>query len=320
MDTTKLIYSIIGAVGCSTNGFALFILFHLQNRFSTTTLLISNQCIIDVFASLTSLCLFLDPDLMTRLPESNVAATFICKFWSSKYIFWSCTYTSTANLVVLTFDRYFAVIYPLKYNMLKEKAKIKVLLLLIPWICGFGFIFLWLMVHSVKNGECIQSWPSVGYQKAYSLMCGMYILVAPVSVMLFVYFNIFRALRERVGDGSSAVSENSAARRLNIIKTMVIVGVTYVICWAPTEICFIYFTLGGEFDFNGSIYYITVAMSLCNICINPIIYTFKYNDFRVGVQKTLPCFKYLLTLPCHKSASTIQQAFPSGTVSTNVVT
>ncbi|XP_033127368.1 histamine H2 receptor-like isoform X2 [Anneissia japonica] len=266
-----------------------------------------------------SLCLFLDPHLMTRLPESNVAAEFICKFWSSKYIFWSTTYGSTANLVVLTFDRYFAVIYHLKYNIFKEKLRMKVLLLLIPWICGFGFIFMWLMVHTVKNGECIQIWPSVGYQKTFGLLCGVYILVIPISVMLFVYFNIFRALRRRVGDGSSAVSDNSAARRLNIIKTMLIVGVTYVICWTPNEMVFINFTLGGAFYFNGPSYYITVALALCNICINPIIYTFKYQDFQKGMQKTVPCFKRIYSLPCLKSESISNNAVQLGTVSTNVV-
>ncbi|XP_033127476.1 histamine H2 receptor-like [Anneissia japonica] len=307
MDTTILIYSIVGTIGCSTNGFAIFILFQLQNRFSTTNLLITNQCIIDFVTSLMSLCLFLDPNIMTHLPESKAAAEFVCKFWSSKYIFWSSTFTSTANLVVLTVDRYFAVMHPLKYNMLKEKVRMKVLFLLIPWMCGFGFILLWLAAHTVKDGVCIQSWPSVEYQKAFGLLNGVYILVIPISVMVFVYFNIFRALRQRVGNDSSAVSANSAARRLNIVKTMLIVSVTYVICWTPNQIAFINFTLGGEFDFNGPVYYITVAMSLVNICINPIIYTFKYNDFRVGVRKTLPCLKQL---------STLEEAIPSGTVST----
>ncbi|XP_033116860.1 allatostatin-A receptor-like [Anneissia japonica] len=306
-NTSRLICSIVGAIGCSTNGFAIFIIFNLQNRYSTTNLLISNQCIIDFFASLTSLCIFLDPHLMTRLPESNVASLFVCKFWSSKYIFWSTTYASTTNLLVLTVDRYFAVTHPLKYNILKEKARIKVLLLTIPWVCGFGFICQWLFSYSVKNKKCIQNWPSVGYHKAFACLCFVYILIIPIIVILFVYFNIFRTLQKRVADGSSMENASSTARRLNIVKTMMIVGVTYVICWAPTEICYIYFTFDGDIDFNSPIHYITVAMSLC---INPIIYTFKYNDFRLGLQKTLPCLK-------HRTTS--EQIILSGTVSANVV-
>ncbi|XP_033116927.1 histamine H2 receptor-like [Anneissia japonica] len=299
-----ILYSIVGAIGCSTNGFAIFILFHLQNRFSTTNLLIFNQCIIDFVTSLVSLCLFLDPDVMTRLPESITAAEFVCKIWSSKYIFWSSIFSSTANLVVLTLDRYFAVMYPLKYKILKEKVRMKVLFLLIPWICGFGFVLLWLAAHTVKDGVCIQSWPSVEYQKVFGLLTGTYILIIPCSVMFFVYFNIFRVLQHRPGNDLSAASANAAARRLNIIKTMVVVSVTYVICWTPNQIAFINFTLGGKFNFNGTLYYITVAMSLCNICINPIIYTFKYHDFRVGLRKTLPCLRHMSIL------FTAQEAIP----------
>ncbi|XP_033107448.1 histamine H2 receptor-like [Anneissia japonica] len=330
MSTTKLLYSIVGTIGCSTNGFAVFILYNLQNRCSTTNLLITNQCIIDFLTSFVSLCLFLDSDIMTRLPDSSVAAELVCKFWSSKYIFWSSIYSSTANLVVLTFDRYFAVMYPLKYKIVKEKCRMKVMLLLIPWISGFGFVLLWLAAHTVKDRKCIQSWPSVEYQKAFGLLNGLYILIIPIGVMLFVYFRIFRALRRRVGSISQGVSAISAARRLNIIRTMLIVSVTYVICWTPNQIAFINFTLGGKFNFNGPLYYITVAMSLCNICINPIIYTFKYDDFRVGMRKTLPCLKAVpvphdAILPSGRGSSRIypieeskshdQPKVPSGTSS-----
>ncbi|XP_071943686.1 galanin receptor 2b-like [Antedon mediterranea] len=297
METTILLYSIIGSIGCSTNGFAIFILIHL--KFTTTNRLILNQCIIDFLTSLMSLCLFLDENITTRLPESTLAADFICKIWSSKYFFWSSTFTSTANLVVLTFDRYFAVIYPLKYNIIKEKAATKVILLLIPWLSGFGFIILWLAAHTVEEGTCVQKWPSAAYQKMFGLLNGVYILVIPISVMIFVYFKIFRALRSQVGEVSSVVSSTSAARRLNIIKTMAIVSVTYVICWTPNQVAFINFTLGGEFDFDGPVYYVTVAMSLVNICINPVIYTFKYNDFKAGVRKTLPCLKKVFPIQEH---------------------
>ncbi|XP_033097148.1 QRFP-like peptide receptor [Anneissia japonica] len=295
MDPTVLIYSVIGFIGCSTNGFAIFILFHLNSRLSTTNLLITNQCIIDFVTSLMSLCLFLDPNIMTRLPDSNSVAEFVCRFWSSKYIFWACTCSSTANLVVLTVDRYFAVMHAIKYNVIKERLSMKVLFLLIPWICGFMFLLLWFAAHTVKDGECIQSWPSVDYQKAFGLLTTVYLLIIPISAMLFVYINIFYALRYRVGDVSSTINANCEARRLNIIKTMVIVSVTYIVCWTPNQIAFVNFTLGGELDFHGAVYYITIAMSLVNICVNPIIYTFKYNDFRVGVRKTLPCLKSIFT-------------------------
>ncbi|XP_071953172.1 galanin receptor 2b-like [Antedon mediterranea] len=284
-STSTLLYSIFGSLGLFTNGFAIFILLRLQNRFNSPNLLIFNQCVVDFLTSFFSIIQFVDK-FNNPLPESPVLAAIVC----SKYFFWSCIFTSTGNLVVLTIDRYCAVIHSLKYNHVKNYKWVKCAALVTPWICGFTFILYWVAIHRVVDGVCFQKWPSVQFQKLFGFLNFFYIELAPLAIMLFVYVRIFNSLKTRVGENSTTRNEHgNTARRMNIIKTMLIVGVIYMICWTPNQIAFLNFTFGGQFDFNGIFYYVVVVLSLFNSCVNPIIYTFKYKDFQEGLKKTLVC-------------------------------
>ncbi|XP_071963308.1 QRFP-like peptide receptor [Antedon mediterranea] len=289
MASTTPLYGIVGCFGCLTNTFALYILFYLPNRFKTTNLLIINQSIIDLLSSLLTLCQFLDPNITTRLPESEFAADFVCKFWSCKYLLWSSVHTSTSNLVVLTVYRYFAVVYPLKYNVMKEKVSMKLIVLLIPWLSGFGFTLIWLASHMVKDGECILSWQNYTFEVTMGIMDLFYILIIPITIMIFVYVKIFHALRSEVGDGLSSIRSTISPRRLNIIKTLVMVSVTYIICWTPNQLAYVLISIDNTIIvYKGTLHQITIIMAMTNSGINPIIYTFKYIDFITGVPKTLP--------------------------------
>ncbi|KAJ8028912.1 5-hydroxytryptamine receptor 1A [Holothuria leucospilota] len=73
--------------------------------------------------------------------------------------------------------------------------------------------------------------------------------------------------------------------RRNVLSTMVIVCITYTICWTPNQIYFLYFNLGGTLDFNSGLYYFTVIASAMNMCVNPIIYAFKYKKFQDGMKQ-----------------------------------
>ncbi|XP_071953173.1 galanin receptor 2b-like [Antedon mediterranea] len=276
-----VLYSVFGCLGLFTNGFAIFILLRLQNRFNSPIILILNHCVVDFLTSFFSIIQFVDI-FTTPLPESPALAIIVC----SKYFFWSCIFTSSGNLLVITIDRYCSVIYPLKYNKVKNYKTVKGAALVIPWICGFTFMLYWLLIHKIEDGVCIQKWPSVQYQKLFGFLNFLYIELIPLIIMLFVYIRIFISLKTRVGETSTARNEANTARRMNIIKTMMIASITYMVCWTPGQTSYLYFTFGGYLDFDGVPYYIVVVFTLLNSCVNPIIYTFKYKDFQKGLKET----------------------------------
>lgn len=74
--------------------------------------------------------------------------------------------------------------------------------------------------------------------------------------------------------------------RRNVIKTLLLVGVTFTVCWTPNQVTFLCYNLGiYKLDFNGTVYVLGVLLAFCNIWINPFIYTFKYRKFQQGLRK-----------------------------------
>ncbi|XP_006814813.1 galanin receptor 2b-like [Saccoglossus kowalevskii] len=86
--------------------------------------------------------------------------------------------------------------------------------------------------------------------------------------------------------------EDSMGRaRKNVTKTMLIVSVTFIICWSPMSISFFVYNLGGPLDYDAFYYWIMVVMVFFNMCINPFIYAIKYKQFRDGVRTVFRCNK-----------------------------
>jgi hypothetical protein len=108
--------------------------------------------------------------------------------------------------------------------------------------------------------------------------------VLPMAIMAYCYTKIAFTLRARVQPASQAGNTMSRARR-NIIKTLVIVCICFVLCWTWNEVLYILFFLGYPVNFGSSFYHFTVVAVFCNSCINPFIYIIKYEQFQVGFKR-----------------------------------
>ena len=58
----------------------------------------------------------------TRMSPDSVWDQFVCRIWLSRIILWSLLVTSTYGILITAFERYFAVIYPIWYNVSDERV------------------------------------------------------------------------------------------------------------------------------------------------------------------------------------------------------
>jgi len=82
------------------------------------SILIVNQSVIDMFASFFSLPLKNDLT-MTGLTRDSVYDQFVCRFWFTNRPLWCMVITSTYGTVIMTLSRYIAVIYPIRYKIVR---------------------------------------------------------------------------------------------------------------------------------------------------------------------------------------------------------
>ncbi|XP_050069484.1 5-hydroxytryptamine receptor 1-like [Anopheles maculipalpis] len=159
-------------------------------------------------------CLVMPPALMYEvLGEWNFGRVF-CDIWVSFDVL-SCT-ASILNLCAISVDRYWAITKPLEYGV-KRTPRRMMLCVGLVWLAAACISLPPLLIlgnkHTIGDGPDQRPFcavcEDVGYQ-IYATLGSFYI---PLAVMLFVYYQIFRAARRIVKDEKRAQTrlENSLA-------------------------------------------------------------------------------------------------------------
>lgn len=341
----SVFFVIIAVMGLCGNGLVLVVIAKVPDLRSITNILIGHQSFVDFVSSLLLMLAFFPPAInLSALSESHpTLANFICKLWVDQFLYWAVIKVSTVNLVCLTLERYFAVVYPHTYRQ-RASRKRALLVCLLPWIIGpLSEVYFLFTFHVNEKGECAKKSLQRGGEYAIAFMVFIFTLVIPLAIMAYVYVSIIRALRpvkpvtkassstqlnrsnlslqngnQNVTAVSSAVSfqedrevsltngnghahrdgnaqaqSNKATTvktmreraRRNVLTTMFLVSLTYAVCWTPNQIIYFYYNLVSQTDFTGSFYLFTVILAGFNVCVNPIIYAFKYRKFQQGLRQ-----------------------------------
>lgn len=341
----SVFFLIIAVLGLSGNGLVLVVIAKVPDLRSITNILIGHQSFVDFVSSLLLLLAFFPPaiNLMNLNENHHVLANFICKLWVDQYLYWAVIKVSSVNLVCLTLERYFAVVYPHNYRQ-RASRKRAMLVCLLAWIIGpLSEIYFLFTFHVNEDGACTKKLLHRGGEYTIAFMVFTFTLVIPLGIMAFVYVSIIRALRpvkpvinatstahlnrsnvslqngnqnvtavsttissqenQRAalnnGNGHAHIDNTAKAHsnkasavktvreraRRNVLTTMFLVSLTYAVCWTPNQIIYFYYNLVSQTDFTGFFYLFTVILAGFNVCINPIIYAFKYRKFQQGLRQ-----------------------------------
>ena len=120
------------------------------------------------------------------------------------------------------------------------------------------------------------------------------IFFVPLLVMIVCYSRMIYVLRSQIiGSKNESDTANKnrdrvmLAAQANILKTMVLVAITFVLCWGPNQIAYLLYNVGVKINPYTWYYQLTKVLMNVNCCINPIIYTWKYRDFKMYLKKFL---------------------------------
>ena len=88
--------------------------------------------------------------------------------------------------------------------------------------------------------------------------------------------------------GNTSKDKFQLARKYTI-KTLLIVGLCFIICWSQNQIEYLMYNLGYPIDFNSNYHHFTVLMVFINCTVNPFIYLIKYRDYQEALKKFFGC-------------------------------
>ena len=310
------VFTIIGLTGLVMNAFVVLVMRwkkskakHVANKF------LINQCIVDATASVVLLFSWdnLGPFLNVVLDESSLKSWAFCKLYISNFFLWPVLMSSTANLIIVTVDRYLKVVHPVFHKMSVTK-KIENILLVCVWL--FGFLFAGSILFSyakVKGNVCLlNAFPSVRIAQIAGTIVFTVQFIIPIVTFFFCYIGMLRVLRKKnkttasvqnSAMTTSSESQEATKKRIqkNIIITLAVVAAAFVVCWVWNSVLFILVTYGvfSAAAFQSTFYHFSICMIYLNCCSNPFIYIIFMKGFKDDI---LSFIKHYLHCRCSRNA------------------
>lgn len=198
---------------------------------------------------------------------------------------------SIATMATISFNRYFKIVWPQKYNILFGSNKKVYMYCVLTWIVGVFFavppVYGWgTYQYHPQFAACSLIWEH--HISFVVIFLGVF--VNGITITIFIcYYRIYKAVKQSSRNLASHGINGTVASssEIKILKSTFAVVCGYVCCWMPvTVVCFLE-TIGvypPRF-----IYVISIYLMYSSSCINPIIYGILNPQFRSAFIDVFRC-------------------------------
>ena len=95
--------------------------------------------------------------------------------------------------------------------------------------------------------------------------------------------------RSVVSDGSATNNSaqttfSSNRKQLNVVKTLVIISLVFVVTWLPAGTTLLLYASGYPLDFEGQLWSTVSISHYSNLLINPALYVWQYESVRNSIK------------------------------------
>nr|XP_033812684.1 neuromedin-K receptor [Geotrypetes seraphini] len=202
----------------------------------------------------------------------------------------TAVFASIYSMTAIAVDRYMAIIDPLKPRLSATSTKVVIGSI---WILAFLLAFPQCLYSRTKvmpeRTLCLVAWPGDEKHFTYHVIVIVLVYCFPLLVMAITYTIVGITLwgGEIPGDTSDKYHEQLKAKR-KVVKMMIVVVVTFAICWLPYHIYFIVTALNKQltrWKYIQQIYLASFWLAMSSTMYNPIIYCCLNRRFRAGFKR-----------------------------------
>jgi len=291
--------AIVGTAANATVLYALIVDYARDTKKRAINLLIINQNLLDLFS-----CLLLVISVCIQIGNIHLSGAlgyFLCLLFLNDTITQCALYGSIINLVALTIERYLKVVYAIWSKTHLKRWMIQAAMVL-SWVGGFASTLpVSFVTTHVDEGYCTAYFDSPESDYIYGVCNLVIFFFFPIIIFIYCYWRIVVVIRRQMRvmaghsvEGSSQMTASQAqSKRVkwNIIKTMIIVTVAFVLCWLPVNVYFLILTLLVQSTSLMVGYDPTVFLVYLNVCMNPFIYALKHDGVKQQLARLMVCCK-----------------------------
>lgn len=273
--------------GLLFNAFVLLVYLIHKDRLTVAEIYLSNLALAD-FVLLCGLPFW----AMNILNQYNWPyGEALCKLVNSAIVV--NFYTSSYTLVMISVDRYLALVKTMEAARLRRTLYAKVICLLL-WLWGLLLSTPNMLHRKVKFIEELRTTACVldyshgdAWKLAHQVLMNVVGFLVPFLVILFSSVNILRSLSER--------RESSGFRDINDRKATVLVyavTLVFLLCWGPFQVVVFLDILSDAEVLDEAKWYhalniaaqVSVYLAFLNSALNPMLYVFSGQYFQRKVR------------------------------------
>ncbi len=206
------------------------------------------------------------------MPRGQTEAYLYCTFLWAGYIVFSLGYVSVYTCLVLTIERWMAVVRPQAYRRFQKRQALVAVIII--WIWGFILNTPEFLTTKADfaNQKCRFSNLKIATgQIILSLLQIIFTCLLPFAAIISLYIHIFYKIN-RMPLFLRGAAGIALKKRLTVIA--LVASSILTIGWLPTQISYSLDLTGLDhgIDRNSALYSIFIMMTLVNCSVNPVLY------------------------------------------------
>ena len=267
-------------------------LYHKPLRRRLANYFLVNQALLNFTISV-MMILSYNVGTSNRIPSSSIGLELYCRLWQSKAIFLGLFTGSIMTMMTLVVEKYVEIVHPIKHRVQMTNRRV-VLILIVANLAGILFKSSYTVsTNIVLNRKCNnKGFPNSLAKGATGIANFLVEYLAPLTVITFCYIRMAQSLRKSIGRHQRESNPSMVRARNNIIKTLLLEVIIFVVCMTYKEFAILLQYTGAVSSpalTGKTVSNVAQLMAFMTCCVDPFIYLASYEEFQRGFLKLLFC-------------------------------
>lgn len=286
-----VLFGIIVVVGLFGNALVVIVVAANKQMRNTTNLLIINLAMADLLFIIFCVPFTATDYALPFWPFGDIWCKIV------QYLVIVTAYASVYTLVLMSLDRFLAVVHPITSMSIRTERN-TILAIALTWV----FILITCVPVMLAHGEVTYPYAfsqhsvcvfldKKGYNHpAFQISFFATSYVIPLALICGLYLCMLMKLWYGVAPGGRVSAESRRGKR-RVTRMVVIVVVIFAVCWCPIQLVLVLKSL-DLFEItpvNVLIQITAHVLGYMNSCVNPILYAFLSDNFRKAFRKVIYC-------------------------------
>ena len=280
---------IICFLGIVGNTWIIVIIIRNKKMRAPYYLLVANLILCDIIRSMVVMPLTLITLILNKWSLGN----FLCQLQGLFTV--GLNSVTLLTLAALAVEKYFCVVYPMKRYMNAYRCAVIIFIIWIISILYGGIPLISQTFYHYREVYFSCGLPKSGMQMMMYIFSIAVLIMVPLLIMVYCYWNIFATLKKQFNNLKSMTNQNLISS-LKLQRKMVILNLLtlaiFLACWLPVIVAMIIaVAVEHERDIPRGLSAAALWCAFTGSFWNPILYVTRNTKIRYHTMRTLFCIK-----------------------------